>query len=127
MPEVIDLRLRILTNLGKWEPGDSLADALQHAFDDEGDGRYKITCAQSSNTMPREKPCRAQRRGGAAPDTPAAADLSLRLQPPPRTRKNEHANTNTGNDRVESLAARALAHLGRAMERARKVKILSRT
>ena len=44
-PEVVDLRLRICTNLGRWDLGDSLARVLPSAVDD-GDGSYLITCAQ---------------------------------------------------------------------------------
>ena len=47
MPQVIDLRLRILTNLCKWDLGDKLAGVLQYAGEDDEDAqRYRITCAE---------------------------------------------------------------------------------
>jgi len=47
MPEVIDLRLRILTCLCKWELADDLAGVLRYAGEDDEDAqRYKITCAE---------------------------------------------------------------------------------
>jgi hypothetical protein len=47
MPQVIDLRLRILTNLSKWDLGDNLAGVLQYAGEDDEDAqRYRITRAE---------------------------------------------------------------------------------
>ncbi len=52
MPEVIDLRLHILTCLCKWDLGDDLASVLRFAVDeddeedDEYRNRYTITCAE---------------------------------------------------------------------------------
>ena len=47
MPEVIDLRLRILTCLCKWGLGDNLASVLRFAGEDDDDAqRYKITVAE---------------------------------------------------------------------------------
>ena len=44
---MVDLRLRICTNVGRWDLGDSLAGVLPSAVDNDGDGdRYKITCAE---------------------------------------------------------------------------------
>jgi hypothetical protein len=54
MPEVIDLRLRILTNLGKWDLGDDLASVLRYAGEDDDDAqRYKITCAEYQHARAR--------------------------------------------------------------------------
>ena len=45
--EVIDLRLRILTNQRRWDLGDNLASVLQFAGEDDEDAqRYKITCGE---------------------------------------------------------------------------------
>jgi hypothetical protein len=52
MPQVIDLRLRILTCTCRWELGDDLASVLRFAVDEveeeEADfrNRYSITCAE---------------------------------------------------------------------------------
>ena len=51
MPEVIDLRLRILTCTCRWELGDDLASVLRFACneedeDDDDAQRYKTTCAE---------------------------------------------------------------------------------
>ena len=52
LPEVIDLRLRILTCLCKWELGDDLASVLRFAVDEDDEedegyrSRYAITCAE---------------------------------------------------------------------------------
>lgn len=52
MPQVIDLRLGILTCLCNWELGDNLASVLRFAVDDEEEegedyrDRYAITCAE---------------------------------------------------------------------------------
>jgi hypothetical protein len=54
MPDAIDLRLRILTNLGKWDMGDNLAGVLQYAGEDDDDAqRYKITCAEYQHARAR--------------------------------------------------------------------------
>ena len=52
LPQTIDLRLRILTCLSKWELGDDLASVLRFASDEEEEedddyrNRYQITCAE---------------------------------------------------------------------------------
>ena len=52
MPEMIDLRLRILTCTCRWELGDDLASVLRFAVDEEDEededyrNRYSITCAE---------------------------------------------------------------------------------
>jgi len=53
MPEVIDLRLRVLTCTCRWELGDDLASVLRFAVDEDDDeeddgyrNRYAITCAE---------------------------------------------------------------------------------
>ena len=49
MPDVIDLRLRILTCTCRWELGDDLASVLRFAVDEEDEdyrNRYSITCAE---------------------------------------------------------------------------------